>query len=203
MRHKNILIFVLASLILLSNSSLCQLNSPKQFSFKVTEISNDSSTSYEDKIFKIGVYNSTTNEIIQSIEHKIESIWYEYSLEIDSTNLVDVNFDGYKDLILISGQGAMGRNNIFTIYLFDSLQNKFQYCEALSDICNIEVNSEDKTIDEFIFNGGPNFTLTTYEVINNSRVIKKILNQNLDTIETSYYENGKFLYKETEKVKDK
>lgn len=204
MKNKNILIFVLASLILSSNLSLCQLNSPKYFSFKVTEISNDSSTSYEDKIFKIDIYNSKTNEFIQSIEHKIESIWYNYSLEIDSTNLEDVNFDEYKDLILPTGQGEMGRNEIFTIYLFDSLQNKFHYCQSLSDICNIRVNSEDKTIDELIFNGGdPNYTLTTYEVIKDSLVIKKIITQHFDIIETLYYENGKFLYKEIETVQGK
>ena len=203
MRSK-IVFFALASLMFLSIPAFCQFNPPASFLFKVTEISKDSSTLYGDRIFRIDIYNSNTDEFITSIEHKVESIWNEYSLEIDSTNLEDVNFDGYEDLILLSGQGAMGRNNIFTVYLFDSLQNKFQYCEALSDICNIEVNSEDKTIDEFIFNGGdPNYTVTTYEVVNDSPVIKKILNQHFDVIETSYYKNGKFLYKEEETVKDK
>jgi hypothetical protein len=191
--------FVSAGLIfLISIPSFSQIN-PRDLSFKVTKISGDSlSTIYEAAVLLIEIYDSNSGKFIQSLEHEMD-LWTGHFLEIDTTDFEDVNFYGHEDLVLLSGYGAAGRNVCVTVYLFDTLENKFQYSDPLSGLINLSVNKEDKTIDENIITGGSsNYMVITYIFINNTPVVHKVVKQQDDEIETLYYENGILIRKETE-----
>ena len=218
MMYKNIINFTFLFLLFFTKSTLCQANttqtytssnSKNPFYFVITQTSKQVSDIYQTKEFKIDIYSSDSSKLIQSIDLIAKSVWSGFFPKIDSTRTVDVNFDGYNDLILWSGTGEMGKNNFNEVYIFNPSANKFIHNETFSSICNIVVDQKDKTVEEFIDNGGIiNYTTRKYEVVNDSLILKNQEEQSYDfdnncyIIETSYYDKGKFKYKKVEKIND-
>ncbi|MGD1007826.1 MAG: hypothetical protein ABR980_11415 [Ignavibacteriaceae bacterium] len=95
---------------------------------------------------------------------------------------MDVNFDGYKDLVLVSGIGAMGKNWCFDVYLFSVKDKKFHKSTKFSGFTNIELDPKKKIIKEHIDEGCASdcFTENTYKVINNKPIIINSLIQDFD-----------------------
>lgn len=86
--------------------------------FNITDISSNYSHPTFIKVFKIDVSNSFNNKLLQSFEHEV-SMGENYFLDIGfigntfghetDTNLIDINFDGYNDLIFLNGNGDMAK----------------------------------------------------------------------------------------------
>ena len=201
MMYKNIINFTFLFLLFFTKSTLCQANttqtytssnSKNPFYFVITQTSKQVSDIYQTKEFKIDIYSSDSSKLIQSIDLIAKSVWSGFFQKIDSTRT-----------------GEMGKNNFNEVYLFNPSANKFIHNETFSSICNIVVDQKDKTVEEFIDNGGIiNYTTRKYEVVNDSLILKNQEEQSYDfdnncyIIETSYYDKGKFKYKKVEKIND-
>jgi hypothetical protein len=199
---RKILLFLI-SLLLLSTVSFCQNNSNKTYLlsisnklspyvFKVVDLTPKSNSTYCDKTFNINICKSDSTTVIQSIKYNIDGVWKDLELDfqegqpgdfLSGGNLLDVNFDGYKDLVLVSGIGAMGKNWSFDVYLFSVKNKKFHKCKELSGLTNIELDPKGKTITEHIDEGclSQCYTENTYKVLNNKPVIIESTNQYYDS----------------------
>jgi hypothetical protein len=96
-------------------------------------------------------------------------------LEIDSliSNDVDVNFDGLKDLKILTGIGYMGVNLCYDFYVFDNELRKFKAVEELRGFCNPTINAKDMTIS-MSAKSGPGYYLTIVKFENGKfNVIEK------------------------------
>jgi hypothetical protein len=175
------------------------------FTFVVTDISPDSLHNYE-RLFRIDIYNS--KKFLQTFQHHT-SMGNEYFLDINffgnelghesDTNLVDINFDGYNDLIFLNSSGVGGNFNYDT-YLFDKKDNKFHKNENFSSMINISINKTDQTISEYISEGCYSncYTIKTYKIKNNLPILVKeevqyAVDGDLNNImnETYHFKNGK------------
>lgn len=130
--------------------------------------------------YEIKIYNAESNKLIQSFNMTDYDIYYsKYVFPIDS--LVDLNFDGYKDLIVYGGSGQNGKNSFYSIFLFDSLIGKFYKNPSFDSIYNFIVNSKSKTIEEYTWPGACAYDCITW----NTYIVEK---NKLVLIETSYIE---------------
>jgi hypothetical protein len=199
-RHLNIsLVFFLFSSIIFSQNKfnydkIFQVSEklPK-FGFVIEKTGSDSFLVY----YNIKIYNAESNILIQSLNMTDYYIYYsKYEFPIDS--LVDMNFDGYKDLCVYGGSGQNGKNSFYSIFLYDSLIGEFYKNPSFESIYNFIVNSKNKIIEEYFWPGACNYdcaTWNTYIVKNNSLVL----------IESSYIEIDSITGKEQriiEKYKD-
>lgn len=97
----------------------------------------------------IKIYNG--KNLIQEIEigsNEMNSAKYdlkEYGNPIVSAN-DDVNFDGYKDLTIETGNGYMGVNFFYNFYLFDPQTKKFKEAPELIGVCNPQVQYDKNQI---------------------------------------------------------
>ena len=66
-------------------------------------------------------------------------------LEGNLLTLVDANFDGYKDLQILSNCGATG-NCSYDFFLYDPVSNQFVHNEFLSNLCSPEFDAKKKQI---------------------------------------------------------
>ena len=187
------------------------------FTFIITDISSDSLKDYE-RLFKVDIYNSQKNKLLQTFQHHT-SLGNDYFLDIgflgnrleheSDTNLVDINFDSYNDLIFVNSSGVGGNFNYDT-YLFDNKDNKFHKNENFSSMINININKKDKTISEFISEGCYSncYTIKTYKIKNNSPLLVKeeiqyAVDGDLNNImnETYHFKNGKKIKVKSHKFK--
>jgi hypothetical protein len=98
---------------------------------------------------------------------------------------VDVNFDGYKDLQLITCFGATG-NTCFNYFLFNPLARNFEYNKEFSDTNGIP-DPAVKEIRVHVNAGcaGGCFIERTYKVLNNKPVLVKEVKQDYENSDPS------------------
>jgi len=192
-------------------------NNLPPFTFVVTEISSDSSGIYSNKVFRIDIYKSKTKELLQSLNHEIimgndfflniEFLGNGYNRDVDS-NLIDLDSDGYKDLMLLNGIGDMGRNYNYTPYFYNKKKNEFIINDELPDIINPDVNLKDKTFSEHISEGCYSncFTENIYIMKNDIPIILEQIVQhpndgdiNYLITDTYHFNNGKRIKIKSEK----
>ena len=138
---------------------------------------------YEFKLFLVG-----TDSINNQPEYKIEISTGKTNLQtlivspMDNgpfvrldDSLIDVNFDGYNDLLISSFSGEAGKNQFYDCWLFDVDSAKFIFSENFSGFCNIMVNDSLKILYDYLFNGCASqcYTMHTYKLINNKPVLIK------------------------------
>lgn len=62
-------------------------------------------------------------------------------------SFIDANFDGYMDIEMSTGDTRNGSSSIYSIALFDTSANKFQFSQEFSDLCcDLTFDSISKTI---------------------------------------------------------
>lgn len=64
----------------------------------------------------------------------------------DVVRVEDCNFDGYPDIMIYGHNGGAGPNDGYNFYLYDPRTGEFRFHEALSDLTQVEVDTENKTI---------------------------------------------------------
>lgn len=88
----------------------------------------------EDNTFgDIQITEGTSGEVIQTIENTTDAGAIVPAKTKDVLAVVDANFDGYKDLRLLSNCGATG-NCSYDFYLYDPKANEFVHNDFLSSL---------------------------------------------------------------------
>ena len=67
----------------------------------------------------------------------------------DKNNLVvfdDVNFDGYKDLVVFSHDGGAGPNNGNNYYIYDPKAHQFIFNQEISNLTQTQIDPKHKTV---------------------------------------------------------
>lgn len=156
-----------------------------KYGFNVEEIDKGEDTGS----YLLKIYQSDSDSLIQIIhlDHPDEPPY------IDS--LIDVNFDGYKDLCFVSGLGENGKNQSYDILLFDPADKKFHYNDGIPSIINLSVDESRKLIYEHYFTGGLDCSdVKTYIVKDNKLVLIEV--------DTQYWKTSYNPVRFIEKYKD-
>ncbi len=107
----------------------------------------------------------------------------------DTTTVLDfddVNFDGYKDLVVFSHDGGAGPNFGNNYYIFNSKNKQFVYNETMSNLTQPEVNAKTKTVYAAWRNGASNHGAETYKWIKNKLTM-------VEYYETNYTSEDKLI----------
>lgn len=160
------------------------------------------------KSYLINVYRTDSNKLIQSIDlSKYYDLWNSEPPNVDT--LIDVNFDGYRDICIITGIGENGKNTFYGIFFFDKDDGKFYKKKGVRDICNIEVNDSSKHIYESNWTGCFNcITWNTYIIKNYKLILIEMDYQYIDKKTNmlrrfvELYKNGKLISKKEVKPLD-
>lgn len=76
-------------------------------------------------------------------------------------HVVDVNFDGYRDVILLNSYAGAHSNTWYDCWLWDAENSGFVYCKSFSEICNPAVSQENQCIYS---SGGSGAGIHCYEI---------------------------------------
>lgn len=103
-----------------------------------------------NKIDQIEITKGIENEtFVQKLEVIMDDSPYSSS---DFFGVIDMNFDGYKDIRLLNLSGATG-NKVYNFWLFDPSKNIFVKNEDLSSLSNPTPNPQSKTIETYSVGG--------------------------------------------------
>ena len=130
----------------------------------------------------INIYQADSDKFIQSINLDDYDIYYSEYEYPDVDPLIDVNFDGYKDLCILAGSGQNGKNQLTSIFLFDTTKAEFYKSPYFNEVYNLYVVDLLKCIYEAFWTGA---CADAYCIINNTY---KVLDKKLIKVESDYYE---------------
>lgn len=174
---------------------------------------NQSVSDKPDFLFSISgndleIKDKVSGELVQKIpfsEYLTSDI-----LQLSIENVVafndDVNFDGYKDLQILTMMAAT--NTLYDYYVYNPSLKKFEAEENLKNLGDPAFDLETKTINTYMINGcaGADFSLETFSYINGEYIITSISQGNCCSFEgteetplitTSELKNGKMEIVET------
>ncbi len=125
--------------------------------------------SHENVIKKIEVYTSTATPPSQILKADKGEAPYR---DADYFMAVDVDFDGYQDIGLLSWWGATG-NEGWQFWRFDPKTEMFVPDPQVSALGRPQFNSDTQTIDSFSKGGWCTYTTTTYRYRNGKLIAMK------------------------------
>ena len=128
----------------------------------VSECLNDGNKDFIPNNIK--VINKKDNHVIQLINLS-EEFGGNVAQPSSTLNVLDCNFDGYKDLMIYSHDGGAGPNSGYDFYLYNPSKKRFQFNEALSNLSQTEVDSKNKTITSSWRGGAASHGGETYTFI--------------------------------------
>lgn len=156
-----------------------------EYGFNIEEINKEN----DNNDYLIRIYQSDSDSLIQTIRMDFPDV----APYIDS--LIDVNFDGYKDLCFIMGLGENGKNQCYAVYLFNTVDKKFHINDGFSSIINLSVNDSLKQIYEHYFTGCLDCSdIKTYIVKENTLVLIEV--------DSQFWDANKMPVRFIEKYKD-
>lgn len=129
------------------------------------------------EIYAIKIYNKN-NKKIQTIRNAGYLTNKNYTLD-----MIDVNFDGYEDMIIYSHDGGAVPNNGYNFYVYNSKSKLFEYNLTLSDLTQTQVDIKAKMITSAWRNGAAEHGYAEYKWINGKLIMTK------QTVET-YMQDG-------------
>jgi len=118
--------------------------------YKTIEL--DSTDSLKIKHYDICIYDSKNNFLLQIINEVIYDQYFDLD-HIDENIIVDINFDGYKDIVYCNDKDWNGKNYFFVTYLYNNVTNRFEYKEDLSELSELQIHDSTKTLTEFLIRG--------------------------------------------------
>ena len=95
--------------------------------------------------------DSLKSIIIYCANKELQNIGVNKFIEEKSFQLVDVNFDGFKDILVLNGSGSGG--NTYWVWNYSTKDNTFHINNELSDRFGLEIDSVHKFI-MFSYSGG-------------------------------------------------
>ena len=163
--------------------------------------------------FKIAIDEGVTANALKIIDAKtgktIQS-FYDIDSELafdkpnDAIHLVDINFDGYKDISLFRMSGGAGPNSTENIWIYNPKTGKFIYDQKLSDFTQLFVDKKKKTIMTAFRNGCCDHSSETYKYINGKLTLvaswHEYLEGNKLTTTNGKLVKGKMIYKTTKSI---
>lgn len=138
---------------------------------------------------RIIITDTATNKVIQDFDVATECEDMEPRPDNDFFTLVDMNFDGYKDIGLLTSWGATG--NTYTSYwLFDPRTGTFVFSKEFSGLGTETLDPKTKQITTHSNGGhaGMIFSESTYVVKDNKPVLIREVNQDYDEKKGYYIE---------------
>jgi hypothetical protein len=201
----------------LSNISFCRVSYDTTFVNKEVLVNgtiNESLKRYQVKIINVDIYINNNQEyedshskiiILDTLKADTLSIgefsWKSFQKESDKYQLTDINFDGFNDLLVLTGYSANGINEEYEIYFFNKINNHFEYNDYLTwEIgFNTSINKEAKEITTGGADGWWNYEWRTYKYLNEKlEMIHSESQERLDSLDLKTNDN---LYKWTEQVR--
>jgi hypothetical protein len=103
-----------------------------------------------------------------------------YSQMIDTMGLhvTDVNFDGYKDILILSCFQGAHSNSWYDCWLWDAKATSFIYSKSFAEISNPAIDWDKQFIYSSGGSGADNHDYSIYQYINNQFVISNKLHWN-------------------------
>jgi len=123
-----------------------------EYRFVATGISNETDEWAYGYVLGLDIYDDKNTLIISADFSEVQdgkTIGYNvYNQMMDTMGLhvVDVNFDGYKDLIILNTFAGAHSNTWYDCWLWDIETQSFVACESFAEICNPALDPEKKCI---------------------------------------------------------
>ncbi len=126
-----------------------------------------------------------------------------YNIMMDTMGLhvTDVNFDGYKDVIILNNFSGAHANTWYDCWLWNPEDSSFVKAETFTDIANPALDMEKKCIYSTGGSGAGNRTWTIYQFIDGEFKATNSLSYN-EANEKYYFKEQKLVNGEMEMVRD-
>ena len=126
-----------------------------------------------DSLKTIRVYSK--NKLLQEI--MVNDV---FETEIKKYEIVDVNFDGFKDILVLKGSGSGG--NTYWVWNYSIKDNNFHFNNQLSDRFGLEIDSVHDQI-MFSYSGGSHVKeLDTFKYKNDKLIL--LSSKHIDGVDT-------------------
>lgn len=110
----------------------------------------------------IQITEATKNEVIQTIENSTDAGFINPARAQDVLAIVDANFDGYKDLQILSNCGATG-NCSYDFYLYDPASMQFVHNKFLTDLSTPSFDDAKKQVTSTSNSSASDWETQTYQ----------------------------------------
>ncbi len=125
----------------------------------------------DNPVGKIEISEGESAKVIQTISYSGEPAMGGFPDPLHNVlNPADANFDGYKDLPLLTGCGAVG-NCTYEFYLYDPASNRFVPNALLSGLVMPEIHPQDKTVTTYTHMSAFDGSGETYQYRNGQYVL--------------------------------
>jgi hypothetical protein len=130
----------------------------------------------------VEIYNTISRTLIHKLPAKNRFTnaghgWDAASEAIGDKDIVwflDVNFDGYLDLRLLSLSGGASGQSVYATYLYVPSVGKFRYHRELSKLSGLKVDSDSKLITSYSDSGAFFYSKGYYSITENKLYLSKI-----------------------------
>jgi hypothetical protein len=116
---------------------------------------------------------------------------YNEMMDTMGLHVTDVNFDGYKDVIILNMFGGAHGNTWYDCWLWDTKASSFAESKSFAEICNPALDAERKCIYSTGGSGAAFWGGSIYKVINGEFVITNDLYTDWDGLKEWVLINGK------------
>ncbi|KNY29861.1 XAC2610-related protein [Pseudobacteroides cellulosolvens] len=168
---------------------------PKRYKYEVSAHIHENMPEYRfvasgENIFVTGldVYNENGASIL-SVSNDPESCpVYPEMMDTMGLHVTDVNFDSYKDVILLNCFHGAHSNSWYDCWLWDVKESAFIHSESFANICNPALDPVNKCIYSTGGSGAVNHSWNIYKFINSVFVISNSLSfEALHDVESGNY----------------
>lgn len=119
-------------------------------------------------------FTDTLNEVEGNL------IYYQM-IDTMGLHVVDVNFDGYKDVIILNSFGGAHSNSRYDCWLWDTKTSSFIYSKSFTEICNPAIDWDKQCIYSSGGSGADDHDYSIYQYINGQFVISNNLHWNVSS----------------------
>lgn len=148
-------------------------------------------------VMGLNVYNENGESILSADFSEISDDqvvgYYVYNEMMDTMGLhvKDVNFDGYKDVIILNAFGGAHGNTWYDCWLWDMEASSFTESESFAEICNPALDPEKKCIYSTGGSGAAFWGGSIYKFVDGEFVVTNDLYTDWDGLEEKELINGK------------
>jgi hypothetical protein len=113
-----------------------------EYTFVVTGEWGDTSDAYAFAT-KIEAFDETSAVILS---YDLETMMYAEMADTSGLHAADVNFDGFRDIIVLESFGGAHGNSWYHCWLWDEVSASFVYNESFGSICNPSIDREKQRV---------------------------------------------------------